>query len=56
MRSLLDGPSRTAEKLLTGAAFGLGVALVAGLRAAGVALAVVAVLAAARIATRRRSR
>lgn len=54
---MLDGPTRTAEKLLCGAAFGLGVALVAGLRVAGAALAVVAVLAAARLVTRgRRSR
>jgi hypothetical protein len=53
-RSLLDGPSRTAEKLLTGTAFGLGLALVVGLRAAGVVLAVVALLTAARVVTRRR--
>lgn len=55
-RSLLDGPSRTAEKLLAGTALGLGVALTAGLRVAGVVLAVVAVLAAVRLVTRRRSR
>ena len=53
-RSMLDGPSRTAERLLAGTAFGLGVALLAGPRVAGGVLAVVAVLAAARLVTRRR--
>jgi len=51
---MLDGPSRTAERLLAGTAFGLGVALLAGPRVAGGVLAVVAVLAAARLVTRRR--